>query len=349
MARAPLHREAFETRCGNGAARVYDVRFPEDVELQRLIFALVLASACGAAAQSYPVKPVRMIVGFAPGGGTDVTARVIVQALSDGLGQRVVIDNRPGANGVLGSELTAKAPADGYTILMVNSGHTVNPGMYQKLPYDTIRDFAPVSLVMTISNLLVIHPSLPVKTLPEFVRLALARPGAINYGSGGHGASSHLAMELLKKATKTDLVHVPYKSGGVSATALLAGEVAVSFNTIPSALQYVKAGRLRAIGVSSLQRSISVPEVPTIAEQGYPGFSASGLAGLVAPAGTPADIVARLNAEVVKLLKQPKVVEQCLALGLDPVGDSPAEFAQFIRSDMEKWTRLTRDLNLKLE
>ena len=310
---------------------------------------MLLAAAAGAPAQPYPVKPVRMIVGFAPGGGTDVTARVIVQALSDGLGQRVIIDNRPGANGVVGTEITAKAPPDGYTILMVNSGHTVNPGMYQKLPYDTIRDFAPVSLVMTISNLLVIHPSLPVKTLPEFVKLARARPGAINYGSGGHGASSHLAMELFKRTAKIDLVHVPYKSGGVSATALLAGEVAVSFNTIPSALNYVKAGRLRAIGVSSLARSISVPGVPTIAEQGYPGFQASGLAGLVAPAGTPAEAVNRLHAEVVKLLKQPKVIEQCVTLGLDPVGDTPAEFAQFIRTDMEKWTKLTRELNLTLE
>ena len=311
---------------------------------------LMLLLLCGGAqAQNYPVKPVRMIVGFAPGGGTDVTARVIVQALSDGLGQRVIIDNRPGANGVVGTEITAKSPPDGYTILMVNSGHTVNPGMYKKLPYDTIRDFAPISLVMTISNLLVIHPSLPVKTLPEFVRLARARPGAINYGSGGHGASSHLAMELFKRTAKIDLVHVPYKSGGVSATALLAGEVAVSFNTIPSALSYVKSGRLRAIGVSSLQRSISVPEVPTIAEQGYPGFSASGLAGLVAPAGTPPEVINRLNTEVVKLLKQPKVIEQCLTLGLDPVGDTPAEFAQFIRTDMDKWTRLTRDLNLNME
>lgn len=176
--------------------------------------------------------------------------------------------------------------------------------------------------------------------------LARAKPGAIDYGSGGHGASSHMAMGLLKKTTQTDLVRVPYKSGGVSATALLAGEVAVSFNAIPSALQYVKAGRLRAIGVSSLKRSISVPEVETIAEQGYPGFSARGLAGLVAPAGTPTDVIARLNAEVVKLLKYPKVVEQCLTLGPDPVGDSPAEFAQFIRGDMDKWMKPTRDLNL---
>ncbi len=317
---------------------------------RNMIFvAALLAAPDGAVAQAYPAKPVRMIVGFAPGGGTDVTARALVQELSDGLGQRVVIDNRPGANGVVGTEVTARAPADGYTILMVNLGHTVNPGMYQKLPYDTLRDFAPITLVAMLSNLLVVHPSLPVKSFPEFVRLARSRPGAINYGSGGHGASSHLAMELLKKTTATDLVHVPYKSGGLSAAALLAGEVAVSFNTIPSALPYVKAGRLRAIGVSSLQRSPTVPEVPTIAEMGYPGFSASGLAGLVAPAGTPVEAVNRLHAEVVRLLKLPNVLERFGALGLDPVGSTPGEFAQFIKADMEKWTRLIKELNLTLQ
>lgn len=297
-------------------------------------------------AQAYPLKPIRMIVGFAPGGGTDVTARAIVQQLSEGLGQRVVIDNRPGANGVLGTDIAAKSPPDGYTILMVNSGHTVNPGMYPKLPYDTIRDFAPISLVVMLSNLLVVHPSLPVKSVPEFVRLARAKPGSINYGSGGYGASSHLGMELLQRATKTNLVHVPYKSGGLSATALLAGEVMVSFNTIPSALAYVKAGRLRAIGVSSLQRSISVPEIPTIAEMGYPGFSASGLAGLVAPAGTPAEAIERIHAEVVKLLKNPVVLERCTTLGMDPIGGTPAEFAQFIKTDRDKWTKLTKELNV---
>ena len=202
----------------------------------RAVLCLLLAVCGGALAQTFPLKPVRMIVGFSPGGGTDVTARAIVQALSEGLGQRVIIDNRPGANGVVGPEITAKAPSDGYTILMVNSGHTVNPGMYKKLPYDTIRDFAPVSLVMTISNLLVIHPSLPVRRLPEFVRLARARPGAINYGSGGHGASSHLAMELFKRTAKIDLVHVPYKGSGPARTDLIAGHISFMFANISPAM-----------------------------------------------------------------------------------------------------------------
>ena len=236
--------------------------------LRAVMLAAIGCCAAGAIAQSYPAKPVRMIVGFAPGGGTDVTARAIVQELSEGLRQRVLVDNRPGAGGVVGTEIAAKAPPDGYTVLMVNSGHTVNPGLHPKLPYDTIRDFAPITLVAMLPNLLVIHPSLPVKRFPEFVRLARTQPRQIDYGSGGQGASSHLSMELLARATRIELVHVPYKSGGLSAAALLQGEVMVSFNTIPSALPYVKAGRLRALGVSSAQRSPSVPDVPTIAEMG---------------------------------------------------------------------------------
>jgi tripartite-type tricarboxylate transporter receptor subunit TctC len=298
---------------------------------------------------SYPAKPVRMIVGFAPGGGTDVTARLVVQPLSEALGQRIVIDNRPGANGVLATEVTAKAPPDGYTLLMVNLGHTVNPGLYKKLPYDTLRDFSAITLVVMLTNILVVHPSLPVNSLPEFVRLAKARPGSINYGSGGHGASSHLAVELFAKTAGIDLVHVAYKSGGLSGVALLAGEVAVSFNTIPSTLSYVKSGRLRALGVSSPKRSLSVPDVPTIAEMGYPGFSASGLSGLVAPAGTPAEAIDRIHTDMVKVLKQPSVVERSVALGMDPVGNTPAEFTQFIKTDLEKWTRLTRELKLGLQ
>ena len=290
-----------------------------------------------------------MIVGFAPGGGTDVTARAIVQELSDGLKQRVIIDNRPGANGVVGTEITAKSPPDGYTLLMVNLGHTTNPALYPKLPYDTLRDFAAISLVMTLPNLLVVHPSLPVKTFPEFVRFARQRPGEINYGSGGQGASSHLSVELMQRVAKIHLVHVPYRSGGQSVPALLSGEVAMTFNTVPSSIAHVKAGRLRALAVSTLQRSISVPDVPTIAEMGYPGFSASGMSGLVAPAGTPPEIISRMQAEVAKLLKLPPVVERMVSLGLDPVGSTPAEFEQYIRTDMEKWSKLIRELKITLQ
>ncbi|MBX3651656.1 MAG: tripartite tricarboxylate transporter substrate binding protein [Burkholderiales bacterium] len=311
-----------------------------------LLFAAALLFSPLSTAQSYPTKSIRMVVGFSPGGGTDVTARAVAQEMSEALGQRVVIENRPGANGVIGSEVVAKSAADGYTILMVNSGHTVNPGMYAKLPYDTNRDFAPISLVVTLPNILVTHPSLPPKTFPEFVRFAKARPGAIHYGSGGHGASSHLAMELLKQVTKIEIAHVPYKSGGQSTAAILTGDVATSFNTIPSAVPHIKAGRLRAIGVSSLQRSKSVPDVPTIAEMGYPGFSANGMAGLVAPAGTPAEIINRLHAAVVKVLHLPSVQERFLTLGMDAVGNTPAEFAAFIKTDIDQWTNLTKKLKL---
>lgn len=314
-----------------------------------LCIVILLAPSLSASAQRYPAKPIRLIVGFAPGGGTDVTARVIAQPLSDRLAQRVVVDNRPGADGVLGTDLVAKSLPDGYTILMVNSGHTVNPGVFKKLPYDTLRDFAPISLVAMIANLLVVHPSLPAKSLPEFVRLAQARPGMINYASGGYGSSGHLAIELFKKFTHIELVHVPYKSGGLVATALLAGEVDVSFNTIPSLITYVKAGRLRTLGVSTPQRSLSLPEVPAIAEQGYPGFSASGLAGLLAPAGTPPDAIDRIQKEVAVLVKQPALIERFVALGLEPVGNTPAEFNKFIRSDLEKWTQLTRELKINLQ
>lgn len=321
--------------------------------IRRSLYALHIASSLAAAAsvqaQSYPAKPIRVIVGFAPGGGTDVTARVLAPALAERLGQRVVIDNRPGADGVLGSDLAAKAAPDGYTLLMVNSGHTVNPGVFKKLPYDTVRDFAPVTLVAMIANLLVVHPSLPAKSLGEFVRLARSRPGLINYASGGYGSSGHLAIELFRKYTHIELVHVPYKSGGLVATALLAGEVDVSFNTIPSLIAYVKAGRLRTLGVSTPQRSLSLPDVPTIAEQGYPGFSASGLAGMLAPAGTPPDAIDRIHKEIAVLLKQPAILERFVQLGLEPVGSTPAEFDKFIRSDMEKWLQLTRELKISLQ
>ena len=306
-------------------------------------------TAASASAQAYPSKPVRLIVGFAPGGGTDVVARAIANELAEGLRQRVVIENRPGANGVVGTELTAKSPPDGYTLLMVNSGHTANPGLYPKLPYDSIRDFAAISLIATLPNLLVVHPSLPVKSFQQFVRFAKSRPGEINYGSGGQGASSHLGMELLKRTAGIDLVHVVYKSGGQSAAALLAGEVMASFNTIPSALPYVKSGRLRALGVSSPARSASVPDVPTIAEMGYPGFAASGLAGMLAPAGTPPEVVNRVQAEIAKLLKLKTVIDRFRTLGLDPVGSTPSDFANFIKVDVERWTKLIHALKVTLE
>jgi tripartite-type tricarboxylate transporter receptor subunit TctC len=322
------------------------------MRLFKLCAAALTFTTCAsgfAGEQTYPSKPIRLIVGFAPGGGTDVSARAIVQELSEGLRQRVVIENRPGANGVIGTEIAAKSAPDGYTLLMVNSGHTANPGLYPKLPYDSIRDFAPISLVAVLPNLLVIHASLPAKTFPQFIRFARSEPGAITYGSGGQGASSHLGMEMLKRVTKIDLVHVPYKSGGQSAAALLAGEIMASFNTIPSALPYVTSGRLRALAVSSTKRSMSVPDVPTVAEMGYPGFSASGLAGLLAPAGTSSEVIDHVSRETANLLKRPQVIERFKTLGLDPVGSTPQAFTQFIKADTERWTKLIHELKVTLQ
>ena len=327
-------------------------RHPVQSSRRHWMQAAAATAACGsglgqALAQTFPSRPIRIIVPYAAGGTSDILARTLGVRVGEALGQQIVVENRPGANGVVGTELSAKAPPDGYTLLMVNSGHTVNPGLYGKLPYDSVRDFAPVTLVANIANLLVIHPSLPTKNFSEFVALARRNAGVIHYGSGGIGASSHLAVELLNRAANINLVHVPYKSGGLSATALLAGEVAVSFNTIPSAINYVKAGRLRAIGISSLKRSAAIPSVPPIAEMGLSGFEASGLAGLLAPAGTPVEIVERLHVETAKLIKRPDVLERFVVLGLDAVGNTPAEFARFIKADLDKWTKLVRELNIK--
>lgn len=336
--------------------RFVHIHTPCNKRLLRSVVLFLLSSApptvCAQSAstgsvQAYPVKAIRLIVGFSPGGGTDVTARVIAQPLSERLGQRVVVDNRPGADGVVGSDVVAKSAPDGYTLLMVNSGHTVNPALYKKLPYDTVRDFAPITLVAMIANLLVVHPSMPVQSVPQMVQLAKAKPGAISYASGGFGSSAHLAVELFKKFTKTQMVHVPYKSGGLVATALLSGEVDISFNTIPSLISYVKAGRLRAIGVSTLRRSRSIPTVPTIAEMGYPGFSASGLAGVVAPAGIRQEAAERIHGEIGHFLKQPATLDRFITLGLEPVGSTAAEFDQFIRTDMEKWKQLAIELQLQ--
>ena len=309
-----------------------------------LLFGAALETA--SAQVPYPNRPIRIVVPFGPGGFADITMRLAGQGLSERTGQQVVIENRP--SGVVPAEIVVKAAPNGYTLLFYNNALWTAP-LIQATPYDMLRDFAPVTLVAMIANLLVVHPSLPAKSLAEFVRLAKSRPGMINYASGGYGSSGHLAIELFRKFTHIELVHVPYKSGGLVATALLAGEVDVSFNTIPSLITYVKAGRLRTLGVSTPQRSLSLPEVPTIAEQGYPGFSASGLAGIVAPAGTPPDAVDKIQKEVAVLLKQPALVERFVTLGLEPVGNTPAEFDKFIRADLDKWTQLTRELKITLQ
>ena len=302
------------------------------------------ALACGAAsAQEYPVKPIRMIVPFAAGGASDVTARIISPKLSELIGQAVVVENRAGANGIVGTELTAKSPADGYTVLMATNGtHAVNISLYPKLSYDPVRDFAPVTEVVSLTNILVVHPSLPVKSVKELIALARSKPGALTFGSGGNGGTPHLSGELFKSMAKIDLTHVPYKGGGLSTTALLSGEVTMTFNTMLTSINLVKSGRLRPLGVTGTRRSPLMPQLPTIAEAGIPGYESSTWYGLVAPAGTPKESIAKLHGAVVRTLGLPEVRTQLVSQGADPVGNTPAEFAAVIRADTAKWAQVIK-------
>ena len=296
-----------------------------------------------ATGQTPPGKPVRMIVPFAIGGASDITARIVAPRYGELLGQQVVIDNRAGANGILGSELTAKAPPDGYTILMGTNGtHTVNVSLYPKLAYDPVKDFVPITMVVSLTNLLVVHPSLPVRSVKELIALAKARPGQLTFGSGGNGGTPHLSGELFKSMAKVSLVHIPYKGGGPSTTALLGGEISMTFNTLLTSINFVKAGRLRPVAVTGLTRSPILPDVPTISDSGVPGYEASTWYGLLAPAGTPRAVVSKLHADMVRTLQTPEVRDQLINQGADPVGNTPEQFAAIIRSDISKWATVIK-------
>ena len=310
----------------------------------RVIAALALgALAVTAGAQEFPVKPVRVIVPFAAGGASDVTARIIAPKLSELLGQSVIIENRGGANGIVGSEITARAPPDGYTVLMATNGtHAVNISLYPKLSYDPVRDFVPITEVVSLTNVLVVHPSLPVKSVKELIALARRKPGELTFGSGGNGGTPHLSGELLKSMAKIDLTHVPYKSGGLSTIALLSGEVTMTFNTMLTSFNHIQSGRVRALGVTGTKRSPLLPEVPTIAESGVPGYEASTWYGLVAPAATPKETVSKLHLATVKAMNVPEVRKQLVSQGADPVGNTPAQFAAVIKSDTEKWAKVVK-------
>jgi tripartite-type tricarboxylate transporter receptor subunit TctC len=300
-------------------------------------------------AQKYPEKPVRLIIPFAPGGGTDVLARFISAKLSENLGASVVIENRGGAGGTLGTEIAARAAPDGYTILFASASHTFNPSLYSKLGYDSIRDFTPITLVAMVPQLLVVHPSLPVKNVKELVSLARSRPGEIFYGSGGSGSSVHLAAALFVTLARVDMTHVPYKGGGPAMIGVMAGEASVMFPTMQSVMPHVKSGRLRALAISTAARSPAVPDVPTIAESGLPGYDATGWYGMLAPAGTPQAVIARLHGETVKLLAVPEFRERLAVEGAVAVGNTPAEFDRFIRDETAKWAKIIRGLKIKAD
>ena len=299
-----------------------------------------------AGAQNYPSRPIRLVVPAAPGGGTDISARVLAEGLGQVLGQTVVVDNRAGAGTTLGADIVAKAAPDGYTLLITPNALAINVALYRKLPYNTLRDFAPISLVADQPNILVAHPSLAAKSFPEFVALARAQPGKLVYGSGGVGVGSHLAMELLLISQKLELVHVPYKGVGPAVTALLGNEVAVLLSTFASALPHVKAGRMRALGVTSAQRAPALPDIPTIAESGVPGYEYGTWYALVAPAGTPRTIVERLNRATGEVLAFPKTVERFVAQGLTPTPSTIEKFRTYLKSEIETWIKVVREAKI---
>ena len=318
-----------------------------------LVTALLLAAAAiggPVASQPYPAKSIRMIIGFPPGGGTDIIGRIVAQRLSEVLGQQILPDNRGGAAGQIAAELAAKAPPDGYTVMMAHiAAISILPSLIARLPYDPQKDFSPISLVAIGPNLLVVHPSVPARSVKELIALAKARPGQLYYASPGSGSVQHLAGELFKLEARVDMVHVPYKGSGQSIVDLIAGNVHLNFDSVPPVLPHVRSGRLRALAVTSQKRFSILPEIPTVTEGGVAGFDLSTWWGLVAPAAVNKDIIARLEAETVKLLHQPDVKEKIAFAGADIVGNTAEEFAAFIRAERAKYARIVKDANIKIE
>lgn len=314
-----------------------------------LICVCALLSCCAAHAQTYPVKAVRMIVPFVPGGNTDIIARAFAPIMSEVLGQQVVVDNRGGAGGVIGTEVVARAAPDGYVILMVSAGHTINPAMVKKLPYDSIKDFAPISIIADVPTAFVVHPSLPAKTVREFIAIARMRPGQINYSTAGVGTVGHLSAELLSSMVKIKLVHVPYKGTGQAMVDLVAGQVQMQFPSMPAAIQYVQTGRLRMIGQTGKQRSAAAPTTPTMEEAGLPGFVVSSGFGLMAPAGTPRAVIDQLRAALVKALNDPRVKDNLARQGAEVVASTPEEYDQFNRAEIAKWIKVAAQAGIAPE
>ena len=303
-----------------------------------------------APAQEYPVKPIRWVVPFAPGGGGDIIIRVVGQKLSERVNQPVVVENRAGAGGSVGTEVVARSAPDGYTLLMANvAPMAINVSVYKKLAYDPVRDFSPITLVASFPNVLVIHPSVPARSLKELIALARRHPGEFAYASAGSGSTTHLAAEFFKSQAGINLIHVPYKGGGPALIDVVAGQVTLYFGSMPASLPHMRSGRLRAIAVTSLERSVAAPDIPAVAESGFPGFEAVTWIGAVAPAGTPAAAVTRLNRELVAILRVAEVREKLVAQGAEPLTATPEAFATYIRSEIEKWAKVIRQANIAAE
>jgi tripartite-type tricarboxylate transporter receptor subunit TctC len=295
-----------------------------------------------APAQDYPRKPIRMIIPYPPGGPTDILGRIVAQNLTEKLGQQVVVENKPGASGMIGADLVAKAPPDGYTLLANASIHVINPSLYKNPTYDAIKDFTPVSLIADVPLVLVVAPALPVKSVKDLIALGKSSSGKLNFASSGNAAAPHLAGEAFKIATGVDMQHVPYKGSGPALTDLMGGQVQLMFDSLPSSISHVKSGKLRAIAVTTAKRASALPNVPTVAESGVPGFDISTWYGIWAPAGTPKEIVNRLSGEIAKIVKIPDVRERLAGLGAEPVGNSPDEFAAYCRSELAKWAKIVK-------
>jgi tripartite-type tricarboxylate transporter receptor subunit TctC len=318
------------------------------IPMAALAAAFVLSQPAGAQ-PSYPAKPVRLVVPSAPGGGTDITARVMAPKLSEFLGQQVVVENRAGAGTMIGGEVVARSAPDGYTLLMGISTLAINPAMYKKVPYDALKDFAPVTQAVSLPNLLVVHPSLPVRTVKELVAFAKARPGQLQFASAGVGTNPHLAAELFLSMTGTKMLHVPYKGSGAGVIDVIAGHVPVMTPSILTGLPYAKTGRLRALGVTSAKRAGGAPDIPTIAEAGVPGYEAVQWFGILAPAGTPRPVIDRVHREAVRVLQSADIRERLRADGADPVASTPEEFAAFLRSETAKWAKVVKAVGIQPE
>jgi tripartite-type tricarboxylate transporter receptor subunit TctC len=311
----------------------------------------LFAVAAGfAVAQGYPVKPVRMVVPFPAGGATDIVGRIVAQKLTEAWGHQVIVDNRGGAGGTIGSDVVAKSAPDGYTIVVATSStHAIAPSLYSKLGYDPVRDFAPVTLLANATILLAVHPSVPARNVRELIALAKRQPNALSFASSGNGGISHLVGEQFKSLGGIQMLHIPYKGDTPALTDLVSGQVSLMFGTAVSFLPYVKSGRLNALAVTNPKRSPIVPDIPTVAESGLPGFEALQWFGILAPAGTPKEIVARLNGEIVKILRLPEVRERMSSLGAEIVGSTPEQFASFLKADTAKWAKIVKESGAKID
>ncbi|OVZ56353.1 MFS transporter [Pigmentiphaga sp. NML080357] len=314
---------------------------------------LLLGVAVGsgqAVAQDYPVRPVKLVSPWAPGGANDIFCRALAQKLSESLGQPVVVENRPGAAGTIGSDFVAKAPADGYTLVMGSSPtHSIAPGLYPRLPYDPMRDFTPITLAAVVPNILVVHPSLPIRSVPELIDYAKAHPRQLNFSSTGNGSSQHLFGELFKYLARVDIVHVPYKGTGPALNDLLSGQVQMAFENPPALLPHIQAGRLRALAVAGSKRSASLPDLPTVAEAGLPGYDVAVWFGIFAPAGTPQPVVARLHKDIAAALASPDIKTRMDGFGAEIIGTGPEQFDAHLRAEIPKWAAIIKAANVKVD